>query len=410
MDQRLNEYAKLLVSTGVAIREGQKLLINCPIEHYAFARMVCEEAYKAGASEVIIKYNDEKVSRLTYEYAPIEVFENFPSWKADELNTYAKEDVAFLHLIGRDPEALKGIDIAKVKAGQRAAYEPLKPYRKLQTSMSFKWCIAALATDSWASKVYPELSVDEAKNKLWENIFATMRISGDNTSEEKWNKHADDLEARCKTLNSWKLKELHYTNSLGTDFTVGLVDGHIWEGGADKDKVTGRRCYANMPTEEVFTMPHSHKAEGKLVAALPLSYQGNLIKDFYFIFKDGEVVDYDAKEGKESLKGLLESDEGSRRLGECALVPYPSIIAQQGILFLETLFDENASCHFALGNCYESNIENGSNLSEEEMKEKGANTAINHVDFMVGTPDLRIEGVKENGEKVLVFENGAWAF
>ncbi len=408
-EEKQAEYARLIVKAGAAVRKGQKVYFTCPIESYEFGRMVVKEAYLAGASEVVIHWQDDVAARMKYDYAPLEVFETFPEWRALEMNTYAKTDVAFIFLAGSDPEAFKGVDLKKQEAAMKASHEALKDYRKAQSTMAVKWTVLAIPSRAWAAKVFPEMNVDTAVTRLWDAIFATVRI-GDGDSYEKWMRHADNLAEKCRILTEWQLQSLHYENSLGTDFTVGLVENHRWEGGADKDPVDGSRFFANMPTEEVFTMPDNRKAEGTLVASMPLSYRGTLIENFRFTFKAGEVVDYDAEKGKDSLKSILESDPGSKRLGECALVPYPSPVAEQGILFLETLFDENAACHFALGACYETNLVGGAEMSEEELTAHGANISMNHVDFMVGTKDLKITGIRKDGSEVTVFENGTWAF
>ncbi len=408
-EEKQADYARLIVKAGAAVRPGQKVYFACPIECYEFGRMVVKEAYLAGASEVVVKWQDDVTARMKYEYAPIEVFAHFPEWTALEMNSYVKDDAAFIYLAGSDPEAFKGVDITKMQAQQKASYEPMKEFRKAQSTMAVKWTVLAIPTRAWAAKVFPGMNVDTAVTRLWDAIFATVRI-GDGDSYGKWMKHADTLAEKCRILNEWQLDSLHYENSLGTDFTVGLVQNHRWEGGADIDKKTGDRFFANMPTEEVFTMPDRRRAEGTLVAAMPLSYRGSLIENFRFIFHDGQVVDFDAEKGKDSLQALLDSDEGSKHLGECALVPFPSPVAEQGILFLETLFDENAACHFALGNCYETNLQGGAEMSEEELKAHGGNTSMNHVDFMVGTKDLKITGIRKDGSEVMVFENGTWAF
>ncbi|MBR6323239.1 MAG: aminopeptidase, partial [Lachnospiraceae bacterium] len=340
-EEKQADYARLIVKAGAAVREGQRVFLSCPIEAYEFGRMVVKEAYLAGAEAVVVKWQDDVTTRMTYEYAPLSVFSEFPEWQALEMNTYAREDYAFIYLSGSDPEAFKGVDIRKMQAAMEAAQEPMKEYRKAQSTMAVKWTVLAIPSRGWAAKVFPGMNVDTAVTRLWDAIFATVRI-GSGDPYEKWMAHADNLAEKCRILNEWQLDSLHYENSLGTDFTVGLVENHRWEGGADIDKKNGARFFANMPTEEVFTMPDCRRAEGTLVSAMPLSFRGSLIENFRLTFKDGEVTDFDAEKGKESLKALLESDPGSKRLGECALVPYPSPVAEQGILFLKTLFDENA--------------------------------------------------------------------
>lgn len=408
-EEKKETYAKLLVKAGVHVRPGQRVIVECPIEAYEFGRLVVKAAYEEGAKVVVQEYVDYETLRLSLDHSPMEVFEHFPEWKALEKNTYAKTDAAFIHLVGFDPDAMKGADMNKFSAYIKAAHEAMKEYYKMQSSMGFKWNVSAVPTKAWAVKVFPGENPDVAVTRLWNAIFACVRI-GDGDPFERWMAHADDLAARGKQLTEWQFDSLHYTNSLGTDFTVGLVKNHRWEGGADIDKADGGRFFANMPTEEVFTMPHRLRADGVLKSALPLSYRGNLIDEFSLTFKDGAVVDYDAKKGKEALKSLLETDEGSRRLGEVALVPYPAPVSEQGILFLETLFDENAACHFALGACYETNVEGGADLSEEELRALGGNKSAEHVDFMVGTADLKVTGKTADGREITVFENGTWAF
>lgn len=410
---KLKLYAALIVKAGVHVRPGQRVYVNCPAECYEFGRYVTEAAYREGASEVIMKFSDDVITKLTYTYASLAKFENFPQWAADERNFYAKDDTAFIHLVGSDPDALKGVSPDKLKANMKSSHEKLSDYFKLQSTMGFKWNVSAVVTKAWAKKVFPELSEAQAVQKLWNAIFKAVRIDGTASGQlvyKRWMRHADKLKKKCEILNAWQLKQVTYKNSLGTDFTVGLVENHIWEGGADLDKKDGGRFFANMPTEEVFTMPDNRVAEGRLVSAMPLSYQGSVIEHFSLDFKNGEVVSYHAEKGEELLKMLLESDEGSRRLGEIALVPFPSPISAQNILFLETLFDENAACHFALGACYETNLKGGPEMTEEELKSCGGNISMNHVDFMVGTADLSITGITKDGKAVDIFKDGTWAF
>ena len=407
-EEKKAEYAELIVKAGVHVRKGQTVYLSCPVECYGFGRLVAEYAYREGAKEVITDYSDDTLRRLKLLNAPMSVFEQYPEWQALKLNTFAKTDVAFIHLIGSDPEALKGVDGKKLTAQTIASHEALKDYYKLQSSMGFKWSIAAVPTKAWAQKVFPEVQGDVAVTMLWDAIFGTVRV-GEGDAYERWMKHAENLNRKSAKLNEYRFKTLHYENSLGTDFTVGLVKNHKWEGGSDRDSVDGARFFANMPTEEVFTMPDNRVAEGKLVSAMPLSYRGSLIDKFELTFHEGKVVAYKAEKGEEVLKQLLETDEGSVRLGECALVPNPCPVSEKGILFLETLFDENAACHFALGACYETNVEGGVDMTEEELRAIGGNTSANHVDFMVGTKDLKITGTTWDGREITVFENGTWA-
>ncbi|MBR6977963.1 MAG: aminopeptidase [Lachnospiraceae bacterium] len=408
-EEKKMEYARLIVKAGVHVRKGQTVFIRCAVEHYEFARLVTRYCYEEGAREVIVRYGDTKTARMRYDFAPVEVFKSFPEWDARMFTTFARNDVAFINIVGEDPEAMKGVDPEKISAAVKASSEALKEYRKLQSTMAFKWNIVAIPEQAWAKKVYPNDNESVAVTRLWNAIFGTVRV-GEGDAYEQWMAHAENLQKKREALTAYQFKTLHYTNALGTDFTVGLVKNHRWEGGAERDRVDGGPFFANMPTEEVFTMPDNRVAEGRLVAALPLSYHGNLIENFEFTFKDGEVAGFKAEKGEEVLKRMLEQDSGAKRLGECALVPFPNPVSSQGVLFYDTLFDENAACHFALGACYETNLEGGENMSEEELREHGANQSLIHVDFMVGTEDLRIVGTTWDGEEITVFENGTWAF
>ena len=407
-EEKKMEYARLIVKAGVHVRKGQTVFIRCAVENYEFARLVTRYCYEEGAKEVIVRYGDTRTARMKYDYAPLSVFETYPAWDAEMFTTFAKSDVAFINIVGEDPEAMKGVDPAKMSAAVKSASEALKEYRKLQSTMAFKWNIVAIPERSWAKKVYPGDNEDVAVTRLWNAIFGTVRV-GEGDAFEQWMEHAENLRKKREKLTAYQFRTLRYTNALGTDFTVGLVRNHLWEGGADRDRVDGGPFFANMPTEEVFTMPDNRVAEGRLVAALPLSYHGNLIENFEFTFKDGEVVDFRAEKGAEVLRHMLETDPGAKRLGECALVPFPNPVSSQGVLFYDTLFDENAACHFALGACYETNLEGGADMDEEELQKHGANQSLIHVDFMVGTEDLRIVGTTRDGEEVTVFENGTWA-
>jgi len=407
-DERLRAYAHLIANSGIHIQKGQEVVLRCPVECYSFARLLVEESYKAGAHDVIVMWDDALTSRIRYEYAELPVFERYPQWKADSLLQYARTGAAFISISGTDPEVFKGVDAGKQRLAMKATNAALKEYYDLMTRGEIKWNVSAVPTMNWAKKVFSDCSEQEAMSRLWDAIFKAVRI-GEGDPVALWEEHASKLSDKCKFLNDKQFVKLHYKNSLGTDFMVGLVKNHRWEGGADVFK-DGSHYFANMPTEEVFTMPHRLQAEGTLVSALPLSYQGNLICDFSLTFKNGRVEDFTAKEGYESLKLLLDTDEGSRHLGEVALVPLPSPVAEQEILFYNTLFDENASCHFALGECYSTNIIGGSELQKEELNSLGGNTSDNHVDFMVGTKDLDITGYTSDGESFVVFQSGSWAF
>lgn len=404
--EKQQQYAELLVKLGLNVQPGQEVVVRCAADAVGFARLVAKAAYAAGAREVITHFRDEVLTKLRYDNAPLEVFENIPDWEGESMNHYAERGAAFLSIVSEDPEAMKGVDHAKMAARTKAADVAFKGYYERMDKSELQWCVAAVPSAGWAKKVFPDKCEEDAVAALWDAIFAAVRVG--NNAEASWRAHSKSLIERSKLLNAKQFKELHYTNSLGTNFSVGLVDNHIWAGGAE-DTASGVTFIANMPTEEIFTMPHCEKAEGILKSALPLSHMGSMIKNFTLLFHEGKVIDFSAEEGEDTLRMILETDEGSRRLGEVALIPHNSPISNTGILFLQTLFDENASCHFALGQCYPNTMKGGELLSKEELRAKGGNDAMNHVDFMVGTSDLTITGIDADGNETLLFKNGNWA-
>ncbi len=407
-EETIREYARLIVRTGINVQPGQEIIVNCPVEHYEFAHLVIEEAYLAGAGEVVMRWNDTFDMKQYYQYASEERLADVPAWKAESTTYYSKRGAGFVSIAGGDPEGLKGVDPHKMHIRSAAMDKALEDHNKLMMASALPWSVAAVPQKKWAQKVFPHLSEYDAMNALWKMILKAVRI-GDGDAVRQWEEHNTFLKNKCGMLDAYAFEKLHYKNSIGTDFTVGLAKGHKWEGGSETAGATGTVFEANMPTEEIFTMPDCRIAEGTLVSALPLSYRGNLIKNFRLTFHEGQVVSYDAEEGLETLKSILDGDEGSKRLGEVAIVPYSSPISQMNTLFYNTLFDENASCHFALGRCYPTTIEGGAQMSEEELKAAGGNVSMNHVDFMVGTADLTITGIKADGTEVLLVENGDWA-
>lgn len=407
LEEKIRAYARLIVRTGVNVQKGQEIVINCPVEHYEFARLLIKEAYSAGAGEVIMRWNDAVETRELYENASDEVLSRVPDWKGESCNYYSRRGAGYISVSGSDPESLKGVNPSRIQLRSIAMDKAMEEHYKLLMASEIPWTVAAVPQKQWAAKVFPQLTEDEAMKALWERILQAVRV-GEEDAVEAWNRHDAFLKEKCRMLNAYAFEKLHFQNSLGTDFTLGLVKNHIWEGGSEKAG-TGTVFEANMPTEEIFTMPDCRVAEGKLVSALPLSYRGNLIRNFTLTFHEGCVVDYSAEEGLETLKSLLESDEGSKRLGEVALVPFSSPISQMKTLFYNTLFDENASCHFALGECYPTTVKGGADMTKEELLAAGGNASVNHVDFMIGTQDLTVTGIRENKEEVLLFEKGDWA-
>lgn len=401
------DYARLIVEVGVNIQEGEPLVISSPIEGADFVREMAKIAYEKGATDVYVNWSDDVLSRLKYENAPLSVFENFPQWRADALVDYAKKGAGFVYLSAEDPQLLSGIDTNKIAAFNKSSGIALKEYRNYTMNDINSWCVVSIPSKKWATRVFPEIDEEKAVEKLWNAIFEATRMNMNNPVLA-WKDHLENLEEKVKYLNSKKFKTLHYSSSNGTDLYVELPEGHIWAGGGGNNS-KGDYFVANMPTEEVFTMPHKFGVNGVVYSSKPLNYGGNLIDNFKLFFKDGKVVDFDAQEGKDLLEELLNMDEGARYLGEVALVPFSSPIEKAGILFLNTLFDENASCHFALGKAYPTNIEGGATMKEDEFEKYGVNDSITHEDFMIGTSDLRIIGTTSDGSEIEIFKDGEWA-
>lgn len=407
-EEKLLEYAKLTVKTCGNVKDGQYVLLSLPVHAASYGRMIAQESYKAGAKDVIMLYYDEKISRLRFLNADLEVFKTVPNWQAEQRNFYAREGCVSISVLSEDPDIFEGVPDEKLMASAIARKNAFKEFYDVMNKGGMRWTLSAYPCENWAKKVFPNTDAKTAVDMLWDAIFITCRLTGKNTTE-KWQKQDELLKRRAEILNKYAFTKLHYKNSLGTDLTVGLPIGHIWAGGSEESS-DGVPYFPNMPTEEVFTMPHCKKAEGIVYSSLPLSYQGTLIDEFYLRFENGEVKEYSAKKGESALKRLLETDEGSKRLGEIALIPHNSPISNLGILFYNTLFDENASCHLALGECYTMNIQNGANMTEKDLFEKGGNKSVNHVDFMIGTKDLSVTGITKEGTKVPVFINGNFAF
>lgn len=404
----LEKYAELLVRTGINIQKGQLLVVTTPIECADFARIVTEKAYDSGAKEVIVRWMDELSDKIRFERAADEVFEEVPEWIVPYLEGYANKGAAFLRIAASDPELMKDVDPKRISLQNKTMSTALQAYRSRLMSNKNVWCVASIPTEAWAKKVFPEKTPEEATKLLWDAIFKSVRVDEEDPVKA-WEEHQANLNERLDFLNGHSFKKLKYKSGIGTDVEVELPEAHIWFGGGD-DSEDGYRFVANMPTEEVFTLPHSQGVNGKIVSSMPLNYNGNLIDSFSLTFKDGLVVDFEAETGYDTLKELLDTDEGAKRLGEVALVPYDSPISNQKILFYNTLFDENASCHFALGKAYPICVKGSEDMDAEALEAAGANESLTHVDFMVGTSDLEITGVKADGTEVKIFEKGNFAF
>ena len=407
MEEKLQEYARLLVRVGLNVQRGQTLVISSPVECAYFARLCAAEAYAVGCKEVVMNWHDDALGRMKYLYADDAVFDDVPLWRRHFFNDYAQEGAAYLAISASDPENLKGVDGSRIIRAQQASGKALKEFDRLQMCSGFPWCIASIPIPSWAKTVFPDDGEERAMERLWDAIFQAVRISGDGKAVEKWQSHLKTLHARMEKLNALKFKSLHYTNALGTDLTVELPEGHIWEAGNDVT-LSGQEYIANIPTEELFTSPLKTGVNGVVYASLPLVHDGNIIDGFHFVVKDGKIVEARARQGEETLQAAIAVDEGASYFGEVALVPYDSPISNQKILFYNTLFDENAACHIAFGEAYPC-LEGGQKMSKEELKARGLNDSITHVDFMVGTPDLRIVGTTHDGREIPVFENGNFA-
>lgn len=401
------KYAELALRTGVNLQRNQALMINAPIEGAEFTRMVARKAYEMGAKNVHINWSDDTLSRLFFEHVPDEVIGDFPEWKAKLHDTYVEDGAAVLSIRSTNPDLLKGIDPSRIARASKASAQGLRNFRKYTMNDKVTWSIISIPTGDWAQKVFPDKTKEEAIEQLWDAIVRIVRVDREDPVAA-WKEHNETLAVVRELMNKKNYQKLIY-KAPGTDLEIDLPKGHIWKGGSAVSE-KGTTFNPNMPTEEVFSMPHKYGVNGTVSSTKPLSYGGSLIDNFTLTFKDGKVVDYKAEQGEEALKHLLDSDEGSRRLGEVALVPHESPVSQSGLIFYNTLFDENASCHIALGKAYPTNLEGGSGMSEEELDQHGVNDSLNHVDFMIGSENLDIDGVKEDGTTEAVFRNGTWAF
>ncbi len=406
-EKQLQKYAELLVKVGLNVQEKEPVYIQASIDASEFVHLVVEEAYKIGAEDVKVSYKDDRIAQLKYQYEPESFFENVKQYDIDEKMDYLDRKAAFLSIVSSSPDSLKDTDPNKIRKSMAANGKAFKDYMVAVQSDRMSWCVASYPSVGWAKMMFPELSDDEAVNKLLETILKTVRVDQEDPVKA-WEEHDHLLHEKADYLNNKKYKALHY-KSEGTDLTIELPNGQYWSGASSVNS-KGNSFVANMPTEEVFTAPHKNGVNGTVSNTLPLSYSGNIIDDFTLTFKDGEVVDYKAGVGEEILKSILETDEGSKRLGEVALVPVDSPISNMNTLFYNTLFDENASCHIALGSAYAFCIEGGKDMSAEQLAENGLNDSTTHVDFMIGSKDLSIDGILENGEKEPVFRDGNWAF
>lgn len=404
---KLEKYAKLIAGSGLNVQKGQKVVIQCGLDQPDFVTMVVEECYKLGAASVIVKWSHMPVTKLNYTYRTLETLSTVTPVERAEWQSRVDELSCLLWLDSDDPDGLSGTDNEKISKANMARYPVIKPYRDAIEN-KYQWCIAAVPGREWAKKVFPDLPVEEAVEKLWEAILYTSRVSDEPVKE--WEIHNATLAKRCEFLNKYKFDRLEYKSSNGTDFTVGLNSKGIFCGGGETTLGANVYFNPNIPTEEVFTTPMRGRAEGKVVATKPLSYQGKLIENFWFEFKDGKVVKLGAEKNQNLLEKMVSMDEGAAYLGEVALIAYKSPINDTGVLFYNTLFDENASCHLALGRGFNNCLEDYEQYTNEQCRELGVNNSMLHVDFMLGSADMSIVGVTAEGERVQIFKDGNWAF
>lgn len=401
----LAKYADLAVRVGIAVKKGQRVIINSPIDAAAFTQILVEKAYAAGASYVMVQWSDPISGRTTLLNAPAEILEQIPEWQVQRSHHLLDENYALISVTSPVPEIMAGVDPQKLQRMGRASHQKLSFYQTHLMAHRTQWTIVGVPNSAWASKIFPGLPTEAAIEKLWDAILSASRVTDKEDAVKVWEKHMTRLASQNKMLNDYNFEALHFKNSIGTDIVVGLVEEHIWAGGGE-DTPSGHHFAPNIPTEESFTMPSKWNVNGTVVATKPLDYQGVIIDGFKLTFKDGKVVAYEAKKAEENLKALLELDEGASHIGEIALIPHDSPISNMNILFFNTLYDENASCHMALGRAYPTNIKNGDSLTPEQLTEKGSNFSMTHVDFMFGSADMSIDGITKQGKRVPLFRNG----
>ena len=402
----LREYAKLIVACGVNVQKGQDVIIHADLDQPEFVQMVVEEAYKRKARKVTVEWRFQPLEKIHVRYQSVKTLGTVEEWQKAKQEHLCETLPCRIHILSEDPDGLKGMNMDKVTKARQMSYPILKAYRDRRENRE-QWTIAAVPGKAWAKKVFPGERTSVAMEKLWEAILAASRVTEDPI--KAWEEHNADLQARCDYLNKLKIRKLHYTADNGTDLTVGLIPEGAWRGGGDKD-LKGIFFNPNIPTEECFISPKRGQAEGIVYSTMPWCYRGQIIDKFFLRFEEGRVVESGAEVGDELLTTVLDMDEGARYLGECALVPQHSPICESGILFYNTLFDENASCHLAMGMGYADTIDNFQDKTLEECRELGINDSMIHEDFMIGCDTMNIDGICEDGSTVAIFRNGNWAF
>ena len=403
-DKKLEDYCEIVLRTGVNLQQGQGLEILCPVEKREIAVALTKKAYELGACNVRVRWEDDEIDCLNYLNAKEEVLCDVPKWFVESKNDLVKKGYCYVAIAAEDPHAFDQVPAQKLSAVNTARSKALRNYSEKVMSNAIRWCVVSVATEKWAKTVFPE--EQNAVDKLDDAIASSMRLDCPDPVKA-WEEHVKALDKRAKFLNEHNFDKLHFTAGNGTNLTVGLCDEHVWLSAKEKAK-DGVFFVANLPTEEVFTAPHRERVDGVVVSAKPLCVNGKLVKDFTVTFKKGKVVNFTAREGYDVLKGLIQTDKGASRLGEVALIGKNSPIAKSGVLFYNTLFDENASCHLAFGKGYPTTIKDGEKLSDKQRKALGLNDSVTHDDFMIGTNDLKVVGIKKNGEEILLFKDGDW--
>ena len=406
LEDRLDRLAEVAVRTGLSLRPGQEVVVTAPLDSLPLVRRITEHAYRAGATLVTALFSDDLATLARYQYAPSEAFEYAPAWLFEGMATAYRRGAARLAIAGENPQLLAGQDPDKVSRSNRARSAAYRPALELITNFATNWSIVPYATPAWAATMFPDLPREEGVAKLWNAIFAACRIDTPDPMAA-WAAHNAHLRARTSALNAKRYEALHYRGP-GTDLRIGLSDGHLWLGGCETAK-NGITCNPNMPTEEVFTTPHRARVDGHVRSTKPLSYSGTLIRDIAVRFEAGRIVEATASSGEAVLQKVLDTDEGARRLGEVALVPYSSPISASGLLFFNTLFDENAASHIAIGQAYRTCLQGGTEASDSELAERGANTSLVHIDWMIGSDEIDIDGVLPGGATEPVMRAGEWA-
>ncbi|TGA97536.1 aminopeptidase [Sporolactobacillus shoreae] len=404
-EQLLENYADITVKVGLNVQKGQDVLIFAPVESPTFVRKTVKKAYEAGAKNVYVEWSDEDVTRIRFDLAPDEAFQSYPAWKTRGYEDLTNENAAFLYIYSPNPDLLKGIDPERIAASQKNTAKANKKFSDAKIGAKVSWTIVSVPTAAWSAKIFPDLGEEERIDALWKQIFTITRTDRDNP-ELAWKEHLQTLTDKVTYFNEKRFKKLHY-RAPGTDLTIELPAEHLWISG-EMTNDQGVPFRPNIPTEEIFTMPLKTGVNGTVASTKPLNYGGNLIDHFSVTFKDGRITDFSAEQGYETLKQIVETDDGSHYLGEVSLVPHHSPISETNLIFYNTLFDENASCHLAIGASYPFNYRGGREMTEDELSAKGANTSLTHVDFMVGSGELDIDGETSDGRLEPIFRKGNW--